>query len=282
MKPYFYSILLMLGIASGAAAQSRLPSIDFDKQIGADAEREILKDPKEYPILPKKSNEAVYNYLEKIKTNILNSGKVTHAKDFDWTLHVINDPNTINAFATPGGYIYIYTGLIHFVDNEAELAGIIAHEMAHADRRHSVQQMGKNARSRLLQRRRGGDDGRVLGQLRSLRYDRTHESDADEYAVIYICATNYHTPSITGFFEKTAAEGGRQRPQFLSTHPNPDNRVEAMNAKIKEIGYSGTVKNPSGHEKIQASLPSVAVSASSSKEPPRKRLPLRERRGPLR
>ena len=138
MKPYFYSILLLLGIASGAAAQSRLPSIDFDEQIGADVEREILKDPKEYPILPKKGNEAVYNYLEKIKTNILNSGKVTHAKDFDWTLHVINDPNTINAFATPGGYIYTYTGLIHFVDNEAELAGIIAHEMAHADRRHSV------------------------------------------------------------------------------------------------------------------------------------------------
>ena len=168
------------------------------------------------------------------------------------------------------------------MDNEAELAGIIAHEMAHADRRHSVQQMGKDARSRLLKRRRGGDNGRVLGQLRSLRYDRTHESDADEYAVIYICATNSHAPCITGFFEKMASEGGRQRPQFLSTHPNDDNRVEAMNAKIKEIGYSGTVKNPSGHEKIQAGLPSVAVSASSSKEPPRRRLPRRDRRGPLR
>ncbi len=236
-------------------AQSRLPSIDFDKQIGANAEREILEDPKEYPILPKKGNEAVYNYLEKIKTNILNSGKVTHAKDFVWTLHVINDPNTINAFATPGGYIYIYTGLIHFVDNEAELAGIMAHEIAHADRRHSAQQMRKDARARLLKRRRGGGNELVLGQLRSLRYDRTHESNADEYAVIYICATNYHAPSITGFFEKMANEGGRQRPQFLSTHPNPDNRVEAMNAKIKEIGYSGTVKNTYGHEKIQAGLP---------------------------
>ena len=282
MRPHFYSILLMLSIASGAAAQSRLPSIDFDKQIGADAEHEILEDSKDYPLLPEKGNEAFYNYLEKIKTNILNSGKVTHAKDFDWTLHVIDDPNTINAFATPGGYIYIYTDLIHFVDNEAELAGIMAHEIAHADRRHSVQQMGKDARARLLKRRRGGDNGRVIGQLRSLRYDRTHESDADEYAVIYICATNYHAPSITGFFEKMAADGGRQRPQFLSTHSNDDNRVEAMNAKIKEIGYSGTVKNTSGHEKIQAGLPSVAVSASFSKEPPRKRLPRRERRGPRR
>ena len=62
--------------ATATIAQSRLPSIDFDKQIGAEAEREILADPKEYPNLSKKGNEAINHYLERIKINILSSGKV--------------------------------------------------------------------------------------------------------------------------------------------------------------------------------------------------------------
>lgn len=265
-------IAITFTLATAATAQRPLPPLDVDKQLGADAEAEILADPKTYPILPRKGNESAYNYLEKIMSNILRSGKVTHAKDFVWKLHIINYPNIINAFATPGGYIYVYTGLIHYLDNEAQLAGVIAHEIAHADRRHSVQKIGKEALGRLAKRRHSVEGSRVLEQLRSLRYSRTQESDADEYSVIYICSTSYHAPSITGFFEKMAAEGGRQRPQFLGTHPDNDNRVEAMNAKIKEIGSTGSVINESGHEKIKATLPNAATNIVPS-ERPRRRLP---------
>jgi predicted Zn-dependent protease len=117
----------------------------------------------------------------------------------------------------------------------------------------------------------------VLKQLLSLRYNRQQEAEADEYSAIYVCATSYHAPSITGLFEKSLAEGGRRRPQFLSTHPNDAGRVEAMQAKIEEIGYSGTVKNQSGHEQIQSTLPTAAQTSVGSSEPPPRRVPLRPR-----
>jgi predicted Zn-dependent protease len=112
-KPSLIALLCAATYLTAAAAESGLPPIEFDKQLGGDAEAEILANPREYPILPRTGNAAVYDYLEQIKRTILQTGKVVHEKDFVWKIHVLNEPETINAFATPGGYIYVYTGLIH-------------------------------------------------------------------------------------------------------------------------------------------------------------------------
>ena len=254
---------------SAANAQPRLPPIEFDKQLGADAEAEILASPRDYPILLRKGNEPVYAYLEQLMERILKTGNVVHARDFDWTIHVIADRETINAFAMPGGYIYVYTGLIDYLDDEAELAGVVAHEIAHADRRHSTRQMARETLLRLLRRRRGGRSPRVLQQLIALRHGRSQESEADADAVAYVCATHYDAHSITGFFEKMSAEGGRERPEFLSTHPNHDNRVESIRAAIAKTECPGTRKNASAHERIEAMLPTALPSTPPSKRPER-------------
>jgi len=76
-----------------------------------------------------------YNFINTFtKTN-------KHKDDFAWQVKIIDDPETLNAFATPGGYIYVYTGLIKFLDTEDQLAGVMGHEIAHADLRHSTRQM---------------------------------------------------------------------------------------------------------------------------------------------
>ena len=70
-------------------------------------------------------------------------GKVDFKDEFDWRLRIIHDDSTLNAFCTPGGYIYIYTGILKFLDSEDEFAGVLAHEIGHADMRHSTRQMTK-------------------------------------------------------------------------------------------------------------------------------------------
>lgn len=252
-------VLLIQSAWTGAATvQDGLPALEFDKELGADAEREILANPTEYPILARESNADAYAYLDGIMKRLLDSGQVEHARDFDWTLHVIDKRDTINAFATPGGYIYVYTGLILYLDNEAELAGVLAHEIAHADRRHSTKQMARSTLARLLQRRRGNQATPVLKELLSLRHSRSHEAEADADAVRTVCGTHYHARSITGFFEKLSAEGGQRTPEFLSTHPNDENRVAAMTAEIAKNNCPGEVENASGHEAIKAVLPTTA------------------------
>ena len=84
-----------------------------------------------------------YNYLQGITDEILNSGNVTYRDEFVWKIHIIEDDEVLNAFATPGGYIYVYTGLIKFLENEDDLAGVMGHEIAHSDQRHSVKQLQK-------------------------------------------------------------------------------------------------------------------------------------------
>ncbi len=282
MKTSFLIALTCIGpLVSAAFARDPLPPIEIDKKLGADAEAEILADPGKYPILPRRGYEAAYTYLDEIKANILATGKVVHADDFDWKFHIINDPDTVNAFVMPGGYIYVYTGLIHYLDNEAELAGVIAHEIAHADRRHSITQLRKDTIVSRMKQRRGVQAPPVLGQLRSLSYDRNQEAEADEYSVIYLCASKYHAPSATGFFEKMNEEGGRQRPEFLSTHPHDEKRTDAMNAKIREVGYSGNLTNEPAHAAIKATLPAkssrsaAAPTTSEPSERPIRRLPRR-------
>jgi len=118
-------------------------SIQQDKDLGIKVAGEINADPVKYPVLDPTTNVTAYKYINDIRDAILATGKVKHAEDFKWELKIIKDDSTLNAFCTPAGYIYIYTGIIKFLDNEAELAGVMGHEMAHADLRHSTRQMTK-------------------------------------------------------------------------------------------------------------------------------------------
>ena len=127
----------------GSGGGLNLFSVEQDIELGRQVSQEINTNPTEFPILPEQSNREVYQYIRGITDKILNSGKVAHKDDFAWEVKIIDDPETLNAFATPGGYIYVYTGLIKFLDSEDELAGVMGHEIAHAAQRHSTQQMTK-------------------------------------------------------------------------------------------------------------------------------------------
>jgi predicted Zn-dependent protease len=83
--------------------------------------------------------------------------------------------------------------------------------------------------------------GQVLAGLQSLKFSRTDESEADEYSVRYLCGTKYEASGAAGFFEKIEAQGGSSVPEFMSTHPNPGNRVADIKAKDQELNCAGDV-----------------------------------------
>lgn len=215
-------------------------SIEDDKELGAQIDAEILSDPATYPILSESSYSEAYDLVNDIRDRILNSGEVQYKDEFLWKLRIINDDDVLNAFCVPGGYIYVYTGLIKYLENEAQLAGVMGHEMAHADLRHSTDQLTQQYGISLLVSIVLGENSNVLTDiaqgLAGLAFSRSDESQADEYSVIYLCPTEYYAAGAAGFFEKIEEEGEANPPEFLSTHPNPDDRIEAIYAKYEELG----------------------------------------------
>lgn len=217
-------------------------SIQQDKDLGVQVEGEIAANPSDYPVLDSASNVAAYKFIYDIRDRILATGKVKHQNEFAWKLRIINDSEVLNAFCTPGGYIYIYTGIIKYLDNEAQLAGVMGHEMAHADLRHSTRQMTKTFGVQMLINAALGDSS-VIGQITtgliSLKFSRAHETEADRMSVEYLCNTSYPADGGAGFFEKIEASGSATPPEFISTHPSPENRIENYHRWAQESGCVG-------------------------------------------
>ncbi len=233
-------------------------TVQQDKELGAQVATEIESNPNEYPILDSAQYADVYAYLYKVRNKILNSGHVDFKDDFTWRLRVIHDDSTLNAFCTPGGYIYIYTGILKFLDSEDQLAGVMGHEIGHADMRHSTRQMTSMFGIQLLLDVLAGDRNalkQVTGALVGLKFSRNHESEADERSVYYLCPTDYNAAGGAGFFEKIEAMGGSRVPEFLSTHPDPGDRIEHFHNAAITSGCQGTKDFKAAYQRMVSKLP---------------------------
>lgn len=236
-------------------------SIEDDKQLGLQTKAQIEADPAQFPILDPSTHAAAYTYINALRDDILAGGKVNHRNDFAWEVKIIKNDEIQNAFCTPGGYIYVYTGLIKYLDNKSSLAGVMGHEMAHADRRHSTTQMTKTYGVQTLLDVLVGKNQNLLTQIGSelvaLKFSRSDESEADEYSVKYLCPTKYEASGAADFFQKIINMGSSNPPEFLSTHPNPDNRVQNIHKHADDGGCTTTIsseENDAGYAAFKASL----------------------------
>ncbi len=234
-------------------------SIQDDLELGRQTKAQIEANPAEFPILNPSTNAAAYNYLNTMRNEILDGGQITHRADFAWEIYIIDRDDVVNAFCTPGGYIYVYTGLIKYLDTKSSLAGVLGHEMAHADKRHSSEQLTKKyGIQTMLDLVLGKNQGlltQVASELVGLKFSRGDESEADEYSVIYLCPTKYHANGAANFFQKILDSGSGGTPEFLSTHPSPDNRVANINNHATENGCTHTIDNSedvSGYNSFKA------------------------------
>lgn len=247
-------LLLFIVVTFGlSSCKVNLFTVEQDAEFGAQVAKEIEANKKDYPILPERGNEEAYKYIRSLRDKILNSGTVKHRNEFKWDIKIIKDDNTLNAFCTPGGYIYVYTGLIKFLDTEDQLVGVIGHEIAHADMRHSTKQLTKTYGSSILLDILVGNKyeslkGIAVG-IGGLAFSRADEKEADAKSVEYLCRTNYNAAGAAGFFKKM--EDQPRTPEFLSTHPDPGNRVTDINNKKVELNCSGTTTNKAKYTEMK-------------------------------
>jgi predicted Zn-dependent protease len=216
-----------------------------DIKLGQQIDSEIKKDAKEYPILQNRPD--VKAYCVNITKRILASPAVTKNGVYAYQVEVIKDDSTINAFCTPGGYVYVYTGLLKFLDNEATLAGVLGHEIAHAERRHATQRMTKAYGVQMLLSLVLGENPNQIASIAAnlftglglLANSRADETEADEYSFKYLSTSEYYPGGIRFFFDKIGASGTRQGgslERLLSTHPLPQDRVDHVKEMLAKAG----------------------------------------------
>jgi len=230
---------------SGAVSAPQLPnpgdtgvSKQQQEQIGSQAAGEVYK---QMPVLPDSSPET--QYVRQLGQKLV--AVIPEQYSWPYEFHVVPQKE-INAFALPGGPIFVNIGTMTAADNEAELAGVLAHEMSHVYMQHSIKQMKKAQWTQgiagVLGAVLGGVGGAVgtLGQLGAgiaggvltMKYSRADEAQADAVGAIIMYKAGYDPHYMAEFFQKLASMGG-SGPQFLSDHPNPGNREHAIEEEVQ-------------------------------------------------
>ncbi len=208
-----------------------------DIKLGQEAAAQVVK------TKPVVNNKEVVDYLTLLGKKLQKSPR---AGTFPFSYHLIYDKN-INAFALPGGPIFINTATILAADDEAQLVGVLAHEMSHVALRHGTHEASKQNLIALPAALAGAVfGGTMLGSLAQyglgfgansliLKFSRDAEAQADYNGAEMMADAGYNPLEMAHFFEKLEANGGKLAPQFLSDHPNPGNRVKAVEEELQQM-----------------------------------------------
>jgi predicted Zn-dependent protease len=243
-------LALLIAAALGGTALARDPGEPFrpgmnffskeqDVQLGREASQQVRQKYREV------QSPFVKDYVQQVGRRLA-SAPAASDSGFPFAFTVLQD-KSINAFALPGGPMFIFSGLVRNVDNEAQLAAVMAHEMAHVILRHGTHQASKanliklpvllagealGQRSLLATITNLGANGLIL------KYSRDAESDADALGAHLMAAAGYDPVQMARFFNKLQSLGGQRNSglaQFLSDHPNPGNRERAIMAEAQTI-----------------------------------------------
>ena len=243
----FYTFLFAVTLLSVSVFYSfgaNLFTQEDDIQLGRDIDKQIKADPATYPML--QGHQDVKDYVNGIGKYILESSpKIEYKNIFPYNFQIIND-TIINAFCTPGGFVYVYTGLMKFIDNEATLAGVVGHEIAHAERRHMTQRLTSYyGVSMALNIVLGTNPNAVADIVANLfvglgflANSRSDEEEADNYSIKYLSTSKYYPGAITYFFDNISDEQKKkgQTPgsldRLLSTHPLPQDRIDNVKYQL--------------------------------------------------
>ena len=211
--------------------------VEIGRSVAADAEKKLNM----------LNDSRVDNYLNRLGRQLASKA---NGPDFPYQFKAVND-RSINAFALPGGFIYVHRGIIEAAENEAQLAGVMGHEIAHSALRHGTNQASKAQAWGGVLGIFGGLVGSnsvaaIAAQLGAgfavnsviLKYSRDAERQADIMGTHILYDNNMDPRAMAQFFEKIHAQGGSRAPEFFSSHPRPDNRMERVMEEIQRMGGS--------------------------------------------
>src|SRR6266478_1169679 len=240
------ALWLAMVLATPTMLEARVqPSHGFDMfsapeevQAGQQAAQQATK---QLPVLP--DSDPVTRYVQRLGKELS-----SHAPGEKWpyTFHVVNQKE-INAFALPGGPAFVNLGTIQAADNEAELAGVMAHEISHVVQRHGTRAASKQMAAQLPLAILGGVMGQgALSQMAQmglgfgigsyfLKNSRSAESEADLLGTDIMYDTGFNPRAMADFFTKLQQEGGARGPQFFSDHPDPGNRAQSVAKEVATL-----------------------------------------------
>jgi Zn-dependent protease with chaperone function len=212
-----------------------------DVQVGREASAEVEKQ------LPLVQDAQVERYVSDLGRRL--AALAPGNTDYPWTFKVVNSQD-INAFALPGGFIYVNRGVLEAADGEAQLAGVIAHEIGHVTLRHGTHQASQMMLAQMPLAILGGVLGQgssLTGQLAQLgisfgvnslllKNSRSAESQADEVGTYTLYQAGYDPQAMAQFFEIIEKKYPQRTIQFFSDHPNPENRIEKVDELIPQLG----------------------------------------------
>src|SRR5205085_8621863 len=198
-------------------------------------------------------------------------------REFSYTYKVV-DVKDVNAFALPGGFTYVNRGLIETAQNEAQLAGVIAHEISHVALRHGTAQAAKAQKyqvgsvlAQIAGAVIGGGAGQVVGAAGELgigaaflRFSRDYERQADTLGAQIMARAGYDPHELANMFRILEQQGGKGGPEWMSDHPNPGNRFEAINHEADLLNVRDGERDSQDFHHIQARLHDMPRARSMS------------------
>ena len=231
-------LLINLGCATNpitGESQFMLFSEEQDIELGRSYAPEIEKE-----MGGKIQNLTLQNYVDGVGRKVAG---VSQKPYFDYHYTALED-KTVNAFALPGGYVFITRGMLEKLENEAQLASVLAHETVHVVARHSSAQIsreiGIEVALSVASSKTSGAAGQVAGiarQMIGLSYSRSQEKEADMGGIDYMVQAGYDPDEMVKTMQMLEAENQSGEIEFLSTHPSPDRRVEYISETIVARGY---------------------------------------------
>lgn len=222
-----------------------LYTIDEDIQLGTQAYEEILSG---QPILTSGPEvEMVRRVTDRLVESAIElDPKLEQTPDhiasrFPWEVRVIDDPNTVNAFALPGGKIAVYTGILPVAGDEAGLAVVLGHEIAHATARHGTERLSRNMgfEAVIAILTRGDPNSAELAGIIAnlgvgLPFSRKNELQADEIGLLYMANAGYDPRRAVEFWQRMSELSGGAPPELLSTHPSDEHRIEQIRGLLPQ------------------------------------------------
>lgn len=238
MKTFLIRFTITLAVLTGLwFAFSRIPVTeslnhmsfgDFNEEkFGELAMEAVLMESKEI------KSDSVDNAMNMLVTRLA-SGNLFPANKFH--IHVVNN-NEVNAFALPGNHVVVHTGLIYMCDNPEELAGVLAHEIAHLEKRHVIERMRTEGIITLIEgavaQGGGATVASAVGELAGLAFSRDQENEADEVGFTFLTNSNVRPNGMATLFRKMKADSeiSGYIPEFMSTHPELESRAQNIESK---------------------------------------------------
>lgn len=212
---------------------SMFVSEEDEMRLGAQFDADLKKNPSKYPL----SNDAAMTaYVQKVFDDIQGAIPSEEKPGYGFKkVQLIEDAATANAFAVPGGYVYVYTGILKSMDDEAELAAVLGHEITHVTHHHYRNQLAKQYGVQTLISMLGGDSGQVstvAQSLLALSFSRQDEYDADKGGTLLAGTAGWNARGVATFFERMPTTG---MPAVFSTHPDPGDRVVEIYKYIRSV-----------------------------------------------